>query len=470
MRKTFKLRLVVLGILLCLADISSANLAEQIDSIITQKSQQKVDFSIHIVEADSGKVIYSHNPHKALVPASNMKLIVTAAALRYLGPNYDFKTVVAKSGKSIVVLGSGDPLFGDVLNDDRYGREKGWIFNKIRASLKSKNIKHIDDIIVDSSIFDDRRVHPSWPAAQLNRDYACEVCGLNYNGNCIDITTTNIGGKIEVTVEPQTRYVTIINKVRPTNKSRGAVGAYRTNTPNKIILKGRCRKKQGPIAVAVERPAAFFGFLLSEELANANIITQGEFLEKKISDAHSLSVLVDFNTPIKDCLWRCNKDSFGLAAEALLKTIAARRSYDKQNGSWSEGAHLVSRYLTGLGIDPNEFYIDDGSGLSKQNRLSANSITTVLLNLYKKDYWRMYEDSLAIGGVDGTISKYFKENKYKGKIIGKTGFISGVKSFSGICTNSEKNIIFSIISNNANGTTRKAINQIARIIVDYNSI
>lgn len=467
MRKTLKLRFVVLGILLCLADISSAGIAEQINGIITQKSQQKVDFSIQIVEADSGKVIYSHNPHKALIPASNMKLIVTAAALHYLGPDYEFKTIAAMSGKSLVVLGGGDPLFGDNLTDATYGRPKGWIFEKITAALKDKGIKSIEDIIIDSSIFDDRRVHPNWPAEQLNRDYACEVCGLNYNGNCIDITTTNLSGKISVTIEPQTKYVEIINEVKPTNNSKGAVGAYRTNIPNKIVLKGRCRKKQGPFAVAIERPAAFFGFLLSEELAKVNIITQGQFIEKKISDARSLSVLVEFSTPMEDCLLRCNKDSFGLAAEALIKTIAAHRSYDKQSGTWSDGAALLSNYLAELGVDPNEFHIDDGSGLSKENRLSANSITAVLLNLYKKDYWGIYKDSLAIGGVDGTISKYFRAEPYKGSIFGKTGFISGVKSFSGICSNSQKISVFSIITNNANGKTRKAINDIAESILDH---
>jgi D-alanyl-D-alanine carboxypeptidase/D-alanyl-D-alanine-endopeptidase (penicillin-binding protein 4) len=166
---------------------------------------------------------------------------------------------------------------------------------------------------------------------------------------------------------------------------------------------------------------------------------------------------------------RCNKDSFGLAAEALVKTIAARHNYGKQSGSWTDGTELISKYLVELGIDPNEFYIDDGSGLSRQNRLSANSVTAVLLNLYKKGYWQVYQDSLAVGGVDGTVSRYFRENEYRGKIIGKTGFISGVKSFSGICKSQQKDIIFSIISNNSNSKTREAINQIVKIIVDYDA-
>lgn len=78
----------------------------------------------------------------------------------------------------------------------------------------------------------------------------------------------------------------------------------------------------------------------------------------------------------------------------------------------------------------------------------------------------MYKNSLAIGGIDGTIAKYFKENKYRGKIFGKTGYIEGVKSFSGVCTTKEGDYIFSILANNPNGQTREAINNIVKAIID----
>ncbi len=78
----------------------------------------------------------------------------------------------------------------------------------------------------------------------------------------------------------------------------------------------------------------------------------------------------------------------------------------------------------------------------------------------------MYKDSLAVGGVDGTIARYFKEKKYKGKISGKTGYINKVKTFSGICINEQGDFIFSILANNTNGQTRGVINDIAKAIID----
>ena len=79
---------------------------------------------------------------------------------------------------------------------------------------------------------------------------------------------------------------------------------------------------------------------------------------------------------------------------------------------------------------------------------------------------QIYKESLAVGGVDGTISRYFTQPQYKGKIIGKTGYINGVKSFSGYCMKNDREFIFSIIANNANGHVREAINDIAKAIID----
>ena len=180
-----------------------------------------------------------------------------------------------------------------------------------------------------------------------------------------------------------------------------------------------------------------------------------------------MTLLCEYKTPIAICLSRCNKDSFGLCAESLVKTISAKCSGDNKNGSWSDGTGLISNYLISLGIAPEQFNIDDGSGLSRENRLSSDSIVKVLADIYSSKSRQIYIDSLAVGGVDGTIAKYFKEQKYKGKIVGKTGFINTVKAFSGIARTEKGDYIFSILTNKANGKTRQAINDIAKAIIDH---
>jgi D-alanyl-D-alanine carboxypeptidase/D-alanyl-D-alanine-endopeptidase (penicillin-binding protein 4) len=466
MKAKMKKLLVAAVFTLCLGVPAKADLAKRINGIISQSSQKKVQFSVHITKADSGRIVYSHNARKALIPASNMKVITTAAALKYLGPHYTYETTIGLCGDTLVVIGSGDPLLGDKDTDAKYGRKAGWIFEDIIAVLKKKRIKTIKDIIVDSSIFDDRRVHPNWPKKELNKRYACEVSGLNFNGNCIDITAKKTGRKVAVSIEPKTAFVKLTNKVKPISKGSSTVGSCRLPEPNKIVVHGKCRKQAGPFAVAIERPAVFFGFLLSEHLAKAGIKANGQLIEKTVDDDCNFKTLAEYRTPIADCFMQCNKNSLGLAAEALLKTIAANSNSDGKNGGWAGGRQVISRYLLGLGIDRGQFHIDDGSGLSRQNKLSAYTVAKVISDVYNSRHWELYKDSLAVGGVDGTIVKYFKEKKYKGKILGKTGYIAGVKALSGICRTERGDYIFSIIANNTNGNTRKAINDIAKAIID----
>ena len=466
MKAKIKKLLILTGLALCLSSFARADLAGQIDGIIRESIQKRVHFSIHIIEAGSGRTVYDHDARELMIPASNMKIITSTAALNYLGPDYVYKTKIGLSGNALVIIGSGDSLLGDEKTDTKYGREPGWIFKDIANALKSRGIGTIEGIIIDSSVFDNQPVHPSWPTEELNRWYACEVSGLNFNDNCIKMSAKNIDGKVAVFVEPQTAFISLINKVVPISSGSSAVGTYRSSYPNRLTVFGKCKDQVGPFDVAIEKPAAYFGFLLYENLAEADINVKGELVEKPLEEGGSFIPLIEFSTPLADCLARCNKDSLGLAAEAMFKTIAAVNNPDKKNGGWDRGRELISRYLLGLGIDKSQFYIDDGSGLSRQNELTAYAITTVLSDVYKSKNWPLFRDSLAVGGVDGTIERYFKEEKYKGKILGKTGYINSVKSFSGLCVTGQGDYIFSILSNNTNGGTRTVVNNISQAIID----
>jgi D-alanyl-D-alanine carboxypeptidase/D-alanyl-D-alanine-endopeptidase (penicillin-binding protein 4) len=466
MKVQLKKILIVTVLSTCLGSSANADLAKRVDAIINHSSLNKVQFSIHIIKADSERTVYSHNAGEPLVPASNMKIITSAAALKLLGADYEYKTKVGLCDDTLVVIGSGNPLLGDMDTDAKYNRKDGWIFEDIIASLKQKGVKTIKDIVVDSGVFDDQRVHPDWLKKDLNKPFACEVSGLNFRGNCIDISAKKIGGRVAVYIEPKTAFIKFTNEVIPISKGTNTIGSFRKSRPNEIVINGKCKSEVGPYAVAIERPAAFFGFLLAEHLTDASIKTNGQLVEKAIADDCNVTVITEYSTPIADCLARCNKDSFGLAAEALLKTIAANSSITGKYGSWAAGRRIISRYLSGLGIDRSQFYIADGSGLSRLNELSAYVITKVLSDVYKSGDWLFYKASLAVGGVDGTVSKYFKEEKYIGKICGKTGYMTGVKSFSGVCSTADGDYIFSILTNNANGRTRTAINNIAKAIID----
>ena len=427
-----------------LCGVAAGGLAGRIG--LALKSPVRKDFAIHILEADSETVVYGYNANQPMIPASNMKLVTTAAALVHLGADFEYKTRVGLCEDTLVVIGSGDPLLGDERIDEKYGRDHGWVLDAIAEALHDRGIEEINDVIVDSTVFDDERVHPSWAAKDLNRWYACEVCGINYNDNCIKVTTNNLDGKVTVWVEPQTSFVEIVNEIEAISTGKSGVGAYRNATPNKITLRGKCRGMEG-MDVAIEKPAAFLGYVLAEHLLRAGISTRGRLMERAFDMDRQFVELVAFTTPIADVLHRSNKNSLNLASEALLKTIAAHDSPDEKGGSWGRGAERIARYLSHLGVPREEFTIDDGSGLSRENRLSANTVTTVLLDMYERDDWPLFRDSLSVGGVDGTVDEQFRAPKYRGKVLAKTGTIAGVKSLSGVCLTDRGPCLFSILSN-----------------------
>lgn len=464
-RRTLHLGMPAVILLLnaCLCGSALASLAERIEKIVgTAKDSE---YAVRIVEPQSGTVVYSHNATKALVPASNMKLISTAAALKYLGPLFEYETRVGLAGQTLVVIGSGDPLLGDEKTDAKFGREPGWIFDEIVTSLQERGVESIRDIVVDSTVFDDERVHRNWPTSDLNRWYACEVCGVNYNDNCIEVRVENNNGRIVIDVTPQTSFVEIINDVKAVSEGDSAVGAYRNATPNRISIRGRCKKAEGPFFVAIEQPAAFFGFLVAEHLARAGIPATGRLIEKAFDEEPGFVEVARFKTPLIECLHRANKNSLGLVPEALVKTIAAHHDPNGRDGSWERGRDLVGRYLQGLGVPEDEFVIDDGSGLSRSNRLSVRAIMAVLLDLYGGGNWEYFKTSLAVGGRDGTVERYFKEPAYRDRILGKTGYIQGVRSFSGVCETDSGPYLFSIISNSAK-LARGGVNEITEAIMD----
>jgi len=451
-------------VVLALAVSCPASLQEKIKQIISRKDQANVKFGILITEPRSGAQIFSYNENLPLIPASNMKLVTSFAALKYLGRQFEYITTAAISDKKLVIAGSGDPLLGFVDGKTKDTNRPAEFISDIIGTLKEKNITEIEDIVIDSSVFDDVRVHPNWPKEQLNRPYACQVSGLNYNANCIKISAFQKDGQVELLTEPNTGYLSLLNKIQPVSKGESAIGSYRTEKENVIIVGGKCRQAAS-FDVAIERPAAFFACLLAENLNKAGIKASGHLTQTSVNP-EKLQILVEHRTGIAEVLKQCNKDSFQLAAECLFKTLGARLITGGRAGSWQSGQKALTDYLTSLGADEEWFYIDDGSGLSSQNKLTAGLIARVLADAHSSDLWPVFKDTLAAGGVDGTLKKYFYQDKYRGKVFAKTGYINSVRALSGVCTTERGEYIFSILTNDANYKTKEAIFDIVKAIID----
>ncbi len=235
-------------------------------SLLNNQRFRRTQFSISIRWAGTGEAIFEHQAHRPLIPASNMKLVTSAAALHFLSPDFEFKTVVGLVGQSLVIIGSGDPLFGDREIDKQHRQKPNWLLEDISSRLSFKGIKSIQDIILDTSIFDDQRVHPSWPENSLLQKYACEVSGLNYNSNCVNLSVINRQGKTFLLLEPETSYLRLINETVATKSAENWFSVSRGASPLTLRVTGKVKTQAGPYAIAVANPALFFGTILKEHL------------------------------------------------------------------------------------------------------------------------------------------------------------------------------------------------------------
>jgi D-alanyl-D-alanine carboxypeptidase/D-alanyl-D-alanine-endopeptidase (penicillin-binding protein 4) len=111
--------------------------------------------------------------------------------------------------------------------------------------------------------------------------------------------------------------------------------------------------------------------------------------------------------------------------------------------------------------------IADGSGLSRDNRLSANALTRVLMHLAAGANWEFYKSSLAVGGLDGTIENHFWERKYRGRVLAKSGYIQAVRALSGLVRTDSGDYIFSILANKAGSGARTAIDSAVKAVIDW---
>ena len=443
------------------------DLQRRIDTILSRSSLRKVLFSVQITDAETGEAVYKKNPHLTLMPASNMKIVTSAAALEYLGRDFAFVTRVGLCGDALVVRGSGDPLLGDKETDARNGRRSQTLIEEIALRLRELGVASVSEILIDTSIFDNQRVHSSWPLNQLQQKYACEVSGLNFNGNCVDISAANRNGKAVLALDPPTDYIKLINALSVWGSRRSWFSVHRTGVPGELLVRGNCRTAAGPYAVAVENPALFFGGLLRNVLIKEGIGVGGEVRESPAPEGCEFRPLTEYTTSIGDCLQRTNKDSLGLAAEAMFKRLGVQSDPDGKQGSWEGGQKVLSGYLRGLEVDEREFVIADGSGLSRDNRLSANALTRVLMHLAAGADWEFYESSLAVGGFDGTIENHFWERNYRGRVLAKSGYIQAVRALSGVIRTDSGDYIFSILANKAGSGARSAIDSAVKAVIDW---
>jgi len=435
--------------------------AAQIDDIFNDPNFTNANWGVSIQSLVTGEYFYKKNENKLFMPASNQKLITSAAGLLLLGPMYRFKTEIYSTGfvdgstlnGDLIIKGFGDPTISGRFNNDDMTK----IFRDWADSLLALGIDEINgNILGDDNAFDDTGLGEGWAWDFESDWFAAPSSALSFNDNCIDIVVKP-GAKGEegiLTIAPQSKYAIILNKVYTVGRdSVTNIQVYRERGTNIITVYGSI--KEGDEAVkayaTINNPTQYFVVTLKNILQQKGITISGfasdiDDLSSPLSSSSRKLLFTHHSVFLKDIIKVLNKNSQNYYAEQLLKTIGYET---KGYGSAFRGIEAIKTMLNSIGINTDNMEIVDGSGLSRLNLISPNQISVLLNYMYKSEVFTYYYNSLPIGGVDGTMANRLRKTRAQNNVRAKTGYVNGVRSISGyIFTGDKEPVVFSIITNN----------------------
>lgn len=431
--------------------------------------------SVLVVDADTGAELVSIKPDAVLIPASNMKLITSAAALSTLGPKFAFTTKLQRVGNDLVVIGDGDPGFGDPellknldLGDDPNASTRvDALINHWCAAVKRTGRTKFDTIIVDDRVFDDERVHPQWPRNQLHKWYCAQVAAININDNCLDVYARpgKKGARPAIWFAPADAPVEIDNTAK--SGTPNAFWLSRRLGTNRLVVRGTLPHTiREPVNVTIDDPPTFFARTLQRRLRGMGV-TVADVRRANIDEVfENAELLAMVQTTLPSVVHRCNTDSQNLFAEAMFKRMGHRVS--GRPGSWANGSAAVRMFLSrALGTGAAGAVIDDGSGMSRGNRVSPRLLTRLLIHMADDEkLGSMYRESLARPGQDGTLRRRFANVKLTGDIYAKSGYLNGVIALSGYLVHEDRTVVFSIIANDYRKGAYRVYGMTEKIIAD----
>jgi len=442
---------------------SGKTLAQAIEAELAKVRKiksRKVTFGIEITQADSSKVLYRANSSAALIPASNMKLITTAAAMTILGPKFQFKTRIGALGDDLVVIGSGDPSIGDPVLAE--GEPVTAVFDRWARKLRDRGIDNISgSLILDASIFEKQYRHPNWPANQFHRWYAAPVGAFNFNDNCVDLTAeVDDEGLARIGLSPNCKFIQIQEQLLPLSNNRTSINAYWAEDWRLAVKVVFGKQAKARATLPVDDPTAFFAEALRERLAHGGLKVHGPTRYTRVlspdgKPPDGLKILLEHRSGnLAALLGRANKTSQNLFAECIFKRLGyehLKRTGRSGSGSWLTGKEAVRKFLREkLKLADGNFIIDDGGGLSRRNRLSARAIAAVLHYALGQDWWHEFMSGLAVAAKDGTLRRRMSGTAAAKRIYAKTGYVASASALSGYVVDEtgRVRIVFAMLFNN----------------------
>jgi D-alanyl-D-alanine carboxypeptidase/D-alanyl-D-alanine-endopeptidase (penicillin-binding protein 4) len=454
------MRTCVLALLLiCLCSPARAGGAEKkIKEIAGSPGIKNASWGLSVKDAATGKVVAEHDPRRVLVPASILKVFVTAAALDRFGPEKTFTTELIYYGKvsngflngNLYIIGGGDPSLGSQLVKGAPPLAevyKGWT-----AAVKAAGIKVINGAVVGDDTFFDSVQPGSWAWEDIGNYYAALPSALTVNDGLYKLylkPSDRVGGEAAVLrTEPYIEGLKFEDYLKTGPAGSGDLSyIYAFPGQYTAVLRGSIPQGQPEFVVkgALPDPALFeaqdFAAYLTRAGINAN---KKPFRGAPPTGEEGTSVTQTASRPLKDVVRVTNKRSFNLYAEMLLRHLGAGRP--------DAGLAAVRSYLSSMGADVSELSMEDACGLSPADKVKAENFTDLLRAVYRKNYYADLYDSLVFPcdpDATGHVRNLGKGTPLEKNLRLKSGSLNGVRSYTGyLKTKKGRTLAFTSIMNN----------------------
>ena len=472
-------------------------LQARISAVLRKPELAPAMVGIKVTSLDTGKVLFEENADKLLRPASNMKLYTVATALDLLKPDYRFVTSVYAPKPDaggivhgdLTIYGRGDPSIAARFNNGNYF--KG--IDDLAARIVAAGVKRVEgDLVGDETYFTGPPFGSGWDWDDLQWWYGAEVSALTSNDNALDLSIkpgTQVGAPVVITTGPPDPLLTIVNRATTSERGVGRnLTVYRAVGTDELFVSGTIplddRGYSG--SVGISRPALLFTYLLRSSLAQRGVTITGKTRTLAASPAGTLPVhpahpyslmpvtnasgdppieLAQMQSPPFSLIAaQTLKPSQNLYTELILRTLGTVASppptaVTQNLTSEAKGIEVVRTFLRVAGVSPSMLVLSDGSGLSRNDMITAAATLQLLTYMHQHRYASVFREALPIAGVDGTLRNRFRGTAAENNLRAKTGSLSAAASLSGyVKTAAGENLVFSIMVNNyAEGVEPRAV-------------
>ncbi|MEH2088280.1 D-alanyl-D-alanine carboxypeptidase/D-alanyl-D-alanine endopeptidase [Nostoc sp.] len=442
--------------------ICSSQLGTAIDAVINRPLFSRGRWGILIQPLSTGQTLYSRDAQKYFTPASNLKLLTTAAALQELGANFRIRTSIYQNGNGVLrVVGRGDPSLSDTE------------LQKLAQQLKQKDITQIQQLSADDSYIQGDIVNPTWQWEDVQSSDGVPVSSfiLNQNIFSFKLVPQAVGKSLQVLWidAGEAKQWRIINQsITVPQNQPSYVNVTRELSGTVLRIQGQLatNSEESLIDLPVVDPNYYFLRRFRTALATKKI-TLGQTLVVN-GGVNQQEIAFVESPPLAELLAETNLNSNNLYAEALLRALAVKKTRLKNQTSADVGLEVVKASLTKLGVDPANYILVDGSGLSRRNLVTPEAFVQILRGMAKTPAAYIYRASLPVAGKSGTLKGRFQNTPAEGIVQAKTGTLTGVVSLSGYMNAPKyEPLVFSIIVNQSDQSAtvvRQAIDEVVVLL------